>query len=128
MAGVLALSVVTGFLVFRGASGQRPFRQLASDEIAEVSVTLEPPGKTVSLDRAAIEELAGILRVVTVYARDDSWSDYCGQSVLFTITETDGTVVTVQACNPFFVLDGTGYRTKYEPCEALSQLANEQLS
>ena len=30
--------------------------------------------------------------------------------------------------NPFFVIDGVGYKTKYEPCQALSAYANRLLN
>ena len=29
--------------------------------------------------------------------------------------------------NPFLVIDGVGYKTKYEPCEALNHYANRLL-
>ena len=40
---------------------------------------------------------------------------------------TDGSTTDVMAYNPFLVIDGVGYRTKYEPCEALSRYANQLL-
>ena len=32
----------------------------------------------------------------------------------------DGTQTDIMAYNPFIVIDGIGYKTKYEPCEALN--------
>ncbi len=124
---VLAAVLVTGLAVFRFASGQRPFAHITADQIASARVEIIPPDKEADLDREAIEDLAGILRVVTVYRKDDSYRDYSGQAAVYTISLTDGTVVTVQAYNPFLIIDGVGYRTKYEPCQALSALGNEQL-
>lgn len=124
---VLAAVLATGLAVFRFASGQRPFAHITADQIASARVEIMPPDKEVDLDREAIEDLAGILRVVTVYRKDDSYRDYSGQAAVYTISLTDGTVVTVQAYNPFLIIDGVGYRTKYEPCQALSALGNEQL-
>ena len=49
------------------------------------------------------------------------------KAVLFTVIFTDGTVTDVTAYNPFLIIDGTGYRTAYEPCEALNRFANELL-
>ena len=30
--------------------------------------------------------------------------------------------------NPFLIIDGVGYKTKYEPCQALNSYANELLN
>ena len=43
------------------------------------------------------------------------------------MTFADGTVTDVTAYNPFLIIDGTGYRTAYGPCEALNRFANELL-
>ena len=40
----------------------------------------------------------------------------------------DGTQTDIMAYNPFIVIDGIGYKTKYEPCEALNSYANELLN
>lgn len=40
------------------------------------------------------------------------------------MTMTDGTKREIVAFNPFLIIDGVGYRTKYEPCEVLSSYAN----
>ena len=47
--------------------------------------------------------------------------------MVFTLHMTDGSTTDVMAYNPFLVIDGVGYRTKYEPCEALSRYANQLL-
>ena len=73
------------------------------------------------------ETLAGYLRDVVIYQKDDSYTEYAGQGVIYTLTMTDGTQTTVMAYNPFLVIDGVGYRTKYQPCEALNGYANRLL-
>ena len=84
--------------------GDKPFQALTREELAAVEVKL--------------------LWDVVAFKRDDSYRDYCGQAVMYTILKTDGTQTTVMAYNPFIVLDGAGYRCKYDPCEALNQFAN----
>ena len=54
--------------------------------------------------------------------------EYDGQGVVFTLTMVDGTQTDIMAYNPFIVIDGIGYKTKYEPCEALNSYANELLN
>ena len=47
----------------------------------------------------------------------NSYRNYTGQAVIFTITMSDGTQMEVMEYNPFIVINGLGYKTKYEPCE-----------
>ncbi len=51
-----------------------------------------------------------------------------GRRLCITAALADGTERTVYAYNPFLIIDGIGYRTKYKPCEALSRFANVTLS
>ena len=44
--------------------------------------------------------------------------------MVFTLTMADGSTEEIIAYNPFVIINGVGYRTKYEPCEKLSQFAN----
>lgn len=105
--------------------GGKPFRALDADEITFATVCLAPPDTT--LEIPDIEELAGLLQDVIVYSRDDSYTEYSGQGVIFTLTFADGAETQIMAYNPFLVIDGVGYRTEYAPCEALNQYANDLL-
>ena len=82
---------------------------------------------TTMLEIPDTAELAEYLSQVVIYDRDDSYTEYAGQGVVFTLHMTDGSTTDVMAYNPFLVIDGVGYRTKYEPCEALSRYANQLL-
>ena len=68
-----------------------------------------------------------ILNAVVLYKKDNSYTKYSGQAVTFALTMADGTQTEIMAYNPFLVIDGVGYRTKYEPCEALNNYANKLL-
>ena len=105
--------------------GTKPFQDLAVSEISNVSVQLMPPDIALNLNDTDIERLVSILHAAVIYNRDNSYGDYNGQAVIYTITKTDGTQIVVQAYNPFLIINGTGYKTKYEPCEELSRLGNE---
>lgn len=118
-----ACVLLSGIAGFAGSSGKKPFENLKASEIASAAVRLIPPDKTVRI--VETEELAEYLNQVVIYRRDDSYKEYAGQAVIFTLTMTDGRRTEVMACNPFLVIDGAGYRTKYEPCEALNQYANQ---
>ncbi len=104
------------------ASGQKPFKHLEASDIAAAEVRLTPPDKTVRI--ADMKELAGYLNEAVVYHKDNSYTEYCGQGVVFTLTMADGSQREIMAYNPFLVIDGVGYRTKYAPCNALNSYAN----
>ena len=117
----VCIVVVCGALfAFRG---RKPFRDLAAADIASATVRLLPPDVTLPIPE--VKELADYLNDVVIYNRDDSYTEYDGQAVIFTLTMTDGTETEIMAYNPFLVIDGAGYQTKYEPCEALNNYANE---
>ena len=120
-----ALLLLAAILILSCSVGRRPFRDLDPGSIAAASVQLMPPDRTLPVPDTA--ELAGLLQAQVIYRRDNSYKEYAGQAVLFTLELTDGTTRQVMAYNPFLVIDGVGYRCKYEPCEALNQYANDLL-
>lgn len=119
-AGICVLLLGAAAYVF--LNGRKPFKDLDASEIASATVRLTPPDMTVEITDT--ERLARYLRNVVIYNRDSSYTSYSGQGVTFTLTMTDGTQTEIVAYNPFLIIDGVGYRTKYEPCEALNSYAN----
>lgn len=117
------LALAAGLLFW----GRRPFRDLEAADIAAASVTLMPPDVTLELDAGEIETLAKLLGDLRITRPDQSYTEYAGQAVQFAVTFADGTETEVMEYNPFLILDGTGYRTAYEPREALNSFANELL-
>ena len=105
--------------------GRKPFKSLKSSEIVSATVLLEPPNETIVI--TDVSELVADLNEVVVYNRNQSYRNYVGQAVTFTLTMSDGTQMKVMAYNPFIVINGIGYKTKYEPCERLNQYANRLL-
>ena len=120
IAGISVLLLGAAAYVF--LNGRKPFKDLEASEIALATVRLTPPDKTVEITET--EQLAEYLRNTVIYNQDNSYTSYAGQGVIFTLTMTDGTQTEVIAYNPFLIIDGVGYRTKYEPCEALNSYAN----
>ena len=121
--GGLAALLAAGLLLWPRA-GTRPFQKLTARDIQSVKLELYPPDVEFTLTREEIEELAPLLNGVVVYQRDDSYREYDGQACLFTLTLADGSRITVEAYNPFLIVDGVGRRCEYGPCEALSHFAN----
>ena len=119
----ILLTLAAGLLFW----GRRPFRGLEAADIAAATVLVAPPDVTRELDAGEIETLADLLADVRITRPDQSYSEYAGQTVLFTVTMADGTAANVTAYNPFLIIDGTGWRTAYAPCEALNRFANELL-
>ena len=113
----ILLTLAAGLLFW----GRRPFRGLEAADIAAATVLVGPPDVTLELDAGEIETLADLLADVRITRPDQSYSEYAGQTVLFTVTMADGTAANVTAYNPFLIIDGTGWRTAYAPCEALNR-------
>lgn len=116
--------LVLGIIVF--SSGRKPFKDMELSEIASATVWLSPPDKTILI--TDIEELINYLNDVVVYNKDNSYTESCGQGVIFTLTMADGTQTEIMAYNPFLVIDGVGYKTKYESCQARNGYANRLLN
>ena len=105
-------------IVFFSQQGKKPYKDLDAAQIVSAKVLLTPPDKTIEIEN--IQELVEYLNDVVVYNEDNSYTEYAGQGVVFTLTMVDGTQTDIMAYNPFIVIDGIGYKTKYEPCEALN--------
>ncbi len=121
-----ACVLVLGIIAFVFSSGRKPFKEMKPSEIASATVRLSPPDKTILITE--IEELTNYLNDVVIYNKDNSFTEYSGQGIIFTLTMADGTQTEIIAYNPFLVIDGVGYKTKYEPCEALNRYANRLLN
>lgn len=70
-----------------------------------------------------IDELADLLDDLTLMERDDSYGEYNGQWVQFDITKTDGTFLSIAEFNPFIIINGNGYKVRYEQGD-LNKFAN----
>ena len=121
--GITVLAIC-GFLMIRTFLVTKPFINLNSNDIAGVTVELVPPNIKFAIDDEAINELVSILGTVVTYQKDNSYGEYAGQMVSFDITKVNGETLKIQAYNPVIIINGVGYKTKYEPCEALNSFAN----
>ena len=120
---LLCLAVIAGGILAASAmAGRRPYKELTAADIQSATVLLTPPDTTLEIPDTG--ELAEYLSQLVIYDRDDSYTEYAGQGALFTLQLADGSTTDIMAYNPFLVIDGVGYRTKYEPCEALNRYAN----
>ena len=116
------VAIVGGIWAASAMAGRQPYKDLTAADIKSATVLLTPPDTTLEIPDTA--ELAAYLSQAVIYGRDDSYTEYAGQGVVFTLHLADGSTAEVMAYNPFLVIDGVGYRTKYEPCEALNRYAN----
>lgn len=118
--GLTILIIVVILVITFKMSGKKPFKNLTADDISSVSVRLIPPDKTIEITE--IQKLVDILKDVVIYEIDDT--EYAGQSVIYTIKMKDGRETVINACNPLIIINELGYKTKYEPCERLNEMAN----
>ena len=124
-AWVFALAGVLG-LAGCSSAGTRPYQDLTTADITSATVSLQPPDKTLQVEE--LDRLLELLQDVVLYEGDGSYTQYGGQAVTIQLTLSDGTQTSITAYNPFLIVDGVGYRTEYEPCQALNRYANELLS
>lgn len=123
---VLALAGGLGWYFLGGGAGEQPFADLDASDLQYATLYLSPPEESLGLNQQMeLEELAPYLRELTIYERDDSYVDYCGQTVRYHLGMADGSEHWVTAFAPFLVIDDVGYRTDYESCEALCQYSND---
>lgn len=120
----LIIVLICIILIGKGLTGTHPFKNLTVEEITSATVGIYPPDTEAELNSQEIEALVEILHEVVIYDQDDSYAEYNGQAVVFEITKTDGTIININAFNPFIIIDGVGYKTKYDPCEQLNRLGN----
>ena len=118
--GILSAMIIIS--VFAVVSGRKPYKNLETVQIISAEVQLSPPNITIQITE--IKELVDLFKDVVIYHEDNSYTEYDGQAVTFTLVMADGTKTSIMAYNPFLVIDGVGYKTKYEPCEALNHYAN----
>ena len=124
-AAVIIAVLTAGVMISRGKA---PYKNLKAANIVSAAVYLSPPNKTVQITDAEIEELVSYLNEIVIYNEDNAYTDYCGQTVMFTLTMADGSQEKITAFNPFVIINGIGYKTKYEPCEQLSRYAIKLLN
>ena len=87
----VAIIVLTaGVIILRG---KMPYKDLKASDIVSATVYFFPPDKTVQI--TDVEELVSYLGEVTIYNEDHSYNDYCGQTVLFTLTTVSYTHLTL---------------------------------
>ena len=124
-----AVLIVAAGLFFVPLFGSRPFKDLRAEEVASIELTVRPPDVTTRIvEREQIQEIVTALNQIVIYQKSGEWREYNGQYVQFTLTMESGEGVEVAAYNPFVIIDGQGYKTKYEPCEELNRLANAYLA
>ena len=120
---MIALICLIGIGIRIFLSGRRPFKDLEAADIISANVWLSPPDTTIQITET--EELVSYLNEVVIYSKDNSYTEYAGQDVTFMLNLSDGSQVKITVCSPFVIIDGIGYKRKYEPCEALNNYANE---
>lgn len=93
---ICLIGIGISFLLF---SAHRPFKDLEAADITSASVRLSPPDTTIQI--VETEELVSYLNEVVIYNKDNSYTEYAGQAVIFTLSLADGSQVEITAYNPF---------------------------
>ena len=103
---------------------------LSVSEIEEVYL-ISPSQDTqpCKLTEADVLELSSLLEKVELKSNgSQSYLDYDGVfPFMFHIIYKDGTQMEFGASSPFYIIDSVGYKSEYEPCDAISSLYWELL-
>ena len=106
---------------------KKPYSNISESDIAEVYILFgiyEP----YPLTDEEITQFVDMLKSVIIYQKDNSYVGYDGvQSQKFCIEKTNGKIIYISAANPFFIINGTGYRTEYAPCDKLSRFYHDMV-
>ena len=111
-------------LINKAVSPAILFKQLKNSDIERAFVYILPEDVYAELDNNEISELISLLNESKTYLKDDSYGEYYGQSITYTIIKKDKTKIEIKPFNPFLIIDGNGFITDYNNCEELQQLGN----
>ena len=126
---VIFLILIFFVIIFGNGFGERPFENLKSVDIVDVSLLVTPPGKRIEIqDKFQIQVLVDSLNAVVMYKEDDTGRESNGQLVQFTLTMKDGSTVEVTPYGRFMFINDKCYKTEAEPCLELYTLGNRLLN
>ena len=121
---MIAFLLLFPMISFLAQGGDRPFQVLEADQIASALVELDPTGASAALDTQAIADLAsaaGDKDLSGGRELSDSQRPVC---YLHLYPDRRHRAHRLRL-RPYVVIDGTGYRTDYEPCQALNMLGSQ---
>ncbi|MBS7527663.1 hypothetical protein KHM83_13335 [Fusibacter paucivorans] len=121
LAGILLLTII---LLTIQPWYQKPFKDIEAADIESATVQLIPPDVTLTLDEEVVNTLVELLHTVEIGREDDTYFELVGQSVIYTITMTDGTILNINAVNPYIGINGVGYLCRGDASDALGRLGN----
>ena len=96
---ICSLGLIIMLVTACGSTITKPFESINTDDVVSATVELLPPDIKVDLSLEEIGELVAILQTVEIYEKDDSYSDYAGQAVIYNLTKDNGTQQTIMAYN-----------------------------
>ncbi|AHF06020.1 hypothetical protein [Desulfitobacterium metallireducens] len=126
---IIVVVIILAILILGNGFGKRPFKDLTRDNIVNVSLSVTPPGKTIEIqDEFKIQSLVDTLNSVVIYKEDDTGREGDRQSVQFTLSINDGSIVKVEPSGTFMFINDKCYKTKIEPCLELYTLGNRLIN
>ena len=98
---------------------------IALDQVKAITVSVNPPGTTIELGESEQGKTLELMRNVVIQEQDDSYTEYDGQCVQYTLVMQSGETHIVSFFNPFVVVDDTGYRADCDACTGLSEIGSD---
>lgn len=119
---VINILIISG--LFISFNTKKPFKDLEAKNITAITVHFAfPNNKTIAIKD--IETFVNHFKNITVIHKDNSYTEYKGETITFTITKTDDKQIEVMVFSSFIVIDGVGYRYPY--CQKLIDYAYQLL-
>ncbi len=107
------------------STDDKPFKEIEFSDVVSVTVSIPPSDSLIYITE--MKELITLLKDIVIYNEDSSYEEQRGQAVIYSLMMVDGTENKIMILNPFVVINGVGYKTKYESCEKLDIFANKLL-
>ena len=84
-----AACLIIAVVLLSAFCGRKPYKDLQPSDIVSAAVSFDMPDKTIQITE--IKELTEYLSKVVIYKEDNSYTEYAGQGVTFTLTMADAT-------------------------------------
>ncbi len=95
------------------------------DNVKSVTLRIDPPGTSVELGQRECGKFLEMLHNVRLQQRDDSYTDYDGRNVEYTVELQSGEKHTFNFCGSFVIVDGVGYQSDSSACADLVDFGSE---
>ncbi len=104
----------------------QPFKELKTEDVRFVTLTAYNEGYGFGIDDKYVDELVKLINDVKIYEQDDSWKGHQAVGYEFYIERDDCVIIKLVTFEGFLIINGTAYKSEYEPSKALTEFAKKR--